>query len=298
MDTPTRASIVTLREISKLSFDKIALQLNLSKSTAHHVFHRTIANAEKDGLKHISKAALKDRPRSGRSEAMSDYDKRRLLRYATKNKANRLKPWFQCALELGMKHSRHTIDKVFREAGYGKYYPRYKPHLSQQAKKTRLQMALSYKKNEEEDPYFWQGCIFTDEMSIEVGLRRGYRLVTRLPDEEWHDHCVVRRYKNYSTIMFWGCIAYNWKGPYHIWEKESAAEKKENDAEVAELAKAAEPEARRIWEAEQAKKTGPRRGRRATFKFKGFTRRGKAGGIDWFRLVLYYINLPWLADRI
>jgi hypothetical protein len=124
-------------------------------------------------------------------------------------------------------------------------------------------------------------------MSIEVGLRRGKQMVTRLPEEEWDDDCIIRRYKNYATVMFWGAIAYNWKGPCHIWTKESAEEKKENDQLAAYLRAEAMPAALKAWEAEQRKKGPNRRGRKAVFRFTGFSRRGKTGGIDWLRLVQF-----------
>lgn len=183
---------------------------------------------------------------------------------------------------MGIKADRKTINKVFEEAGYRRIPPRYKPYLSKEQKSKRLRMALFYKQRERTDPAFWHGVIFTDEMSIEVGLRRGKDLVTRLPNEEWHKDCILRRYKNYSTIMFWGAIGYNWKGPCHIWEKESAKEKKKNDAEVQKMKDKYEPIARAEFE-QWLKKRGKKPGRQPTFKFTAFSRNGKAGGIDWFR---------------
>src|SRR5687768_8015690 len=90
--------------------------------------------------------------------------------------------------------------------------------------------------------------------------------------------------------MFWGAVGYDYKGPCHIWEKESSTEKHENDIEITALKVAAEPAAREAWVQEQIQKDvalaamgKQRQGKKPTFKFTAFLRNGKAGGIDWFR---------------
>lgn len=120
-------------------------------------------------------------------------------------------------------------------------------------------------------------------MSIEVCLRRGYRFVPGLLEED--EDCIVRRYKNYLTVMFRDAITYDWKGPFHIWDKESPVEKKENDKELAAMRAKAEPTAWQAWEAEQQAHVaaGRRRGCKPFFRFTAFARKGKARGIDWFR---------------
>ena len=50
--------------------------------------------------------------------------------------------------------------------------------------------------------------------------------------------------------MFWGYFSYDLKGPCHIWEPETAVERKEADKEVEELNNALEPECRERWERE------------------------------------------------
>jgi hypothetical protein len=41
--------------------------------------------------------------------------------------------------------------------------------------------------------------------------------------------------------MFWGCLLYNKKGPCHIWQEETAAEKKAAQEEINQLNKKREP---------------------------------------------------------
>lgn len=48
--------------------------------------------------------------------------------------------------------------------------------------------------------------------------------------------------------MFWGCFSYDRKGPCHIWEAETAAEKKECTRDLEILNARLEPEKKVEWE--------------------------------------------------
>ncbi len=37
---------------------------------------------------------------------------------------------------------------------------------------------------------------------------------------------IVRHWKGRKEFMWWSCFSWDYKGPYHIWEKETAAEQK------------------------------------------------------------------------
>jgi len=76
-------------------------------------------------------------------------------------------------------------------------------------------------------------------MSIEVGACFGVNLVWREKAEQWHDDCVGTKKKNGTTIMCWGMIGWNWKGPFHIWAKETKEEKAEATRAVGEWNKEA-----------------------------------------------------------
>ena len=51
--------------------------------------------------------------------------------------------------------------------------------------------------------------------------------------------------------MFWGCFSYDYKGPCHVWAKETAAEKKVAIADLAKRNTALEPLAKDLWQIEK-----------------------------------------------
>jgi len=77
-------------------------------------------------------------------------------------------------------------------------------------------------------------------MSIEVGASFGVNLVWREKGEHWHEDCIGTKKKNGITVMCWGMISWNWKGPFHIWAKETKEEKAEAKKGVEEWNKEAE----------------------------------------------------------
>jgi len=72
----------------------------------------------------------------------------------------------------------------------------------------------------------WENIGFTDEMSTEIGAGFGVNTVWREKGERWEDDCVGTKKKHGISIMCWGAIGWNCKGPFHVWLKESK-EKKE-----------------------------------------------------------------------
>ena len=91
-------------------------------------------------------------------------------------------------------------------------------------------------------------------------------------------------------FMFWGCFLYDKKGPCYCWKKETAAEKRACEADLARMNAILEPEAKAVWELE----TGMRRmglrglgGPKPKWKFTVETGKiiisGKKGGITWYR---------------
>jgi hypothetical protein len=67
--------------------------------------------------------------------------------------------------------------------------------------------------------------VFSDEALILVGECRGIQNLSRTPDERYHPDVIERRYNNYSEAMFWGCFSYDYKGPCHIYYKETEEQK-------------------------------------------------------------------------
>ncbi|KAG0136904.1 hypothetical protein HOY82DRAFT_598768 [Tuber indicum] len=79
----------------------------------------------------------------------------------------------------------------------------------------------------------WANWGFTDEMSIVIGDTYGPSYVWRSKDEKWHEDCMGTIKKNVGTsVMCWGMIGWNYKGPFYVWEEESEQEKKEAEEEM------------------------------------------------------------------
>lgn len=121
---------------------------------------------------------------------------------------------------------------MLTEHGYGVFKRTVKPGLTEDAKKARLAWCLERKHWTLED---WKNVIFLDETSVVLGGVRGKRRVWRKKEETYYPHVVVRRWKGRKEFMWWSCFSWDHKGPYHIWEKETAAERKAMQADLKRL---------------------------------------------------------------
>ncbi|RPA94761.1 hypothetical protein L873DRAFT_1644634, partial [Choiromyces venosus 120613-1] len=66
---------------------------------------------------------------------------------------------------------------------------------------------------------------FTDGMAIEIGAGFGAQHVWREKEKRWENDCVESKKKRRISVMCWGAIGWNWKGPFYVWSKESKEEK-------------------------------------------------------------------------
>src|SRR4030095_1908269 len=111
-----------------------------------------------------------------------------------------------------------TLQKYLHQLGYRHCIARRRPFLKDIDKKRRLAYAKKYSSWTEED---WKRVIWTDEMSIKIGLARGTQdWVWRKPDEEWHPDCIDARKKPGNGVMFWGSFRWGCIGPGTFFELE------------------------------------------------------------------------------
>jgi hypothetical protein len=122
-----------------------------------------------------------------------------------------------------------TVWKILKIARYNKVKLIWKLGLTPAMKAVRLKWALDYKDWILED---WKNVIWTDEISVLLGYRRGGYRIWRRKDEAVLKSCIRSRWKGYSEFMFWGAFSYDKKGPMHIWEKEISVEKKAAEKEL------------------------------------------------------------------
>jgi len=75
--------------------------------------------------------------RLGRPPLLSQEAINRMTRLATSSYVYRRKTWMTVAREAGIRASRTTVDRAFREAGLGRYSPRSKPNLTLEIREKR-----------------------------------------------------------------------------------------------------------------------------------------------------------------
>ncbi|KAJ3523873.1 hypothetical protein NMY22_g11245 [Coprinellus aureogranulatus] len=128
----------------------------------------------------------------------------------------RRKPFTEIANELPEDISTSTVRNLLAEEGYHRCVARKVPFLKRYHKLQRLRWARKYKKFTRRD---WRKPIWSDECYIYLGDDRGRVYVTRRPDEEHDENCLVPRFTQSSIrVMVWGCIAKGRKGPLVVLE--------------------------------------------------------------------------------
>ncbi|RPB05353.1 hypothetical protein L873DRAFT_1785580 [Choiromyces venosus 120613-1] len=259
-----RAVIIAFRSLpTPISFKKIREATGVAISTAHDIWQHASANAQEardvtyplDLLNTplllselIQSSNLDSDARSGRPALLSKEDKDRLIAFIKRDFDTRRMQMIDIQREAGFSHvSVTTLLRALKERKVGAYHEEFKPILTAENKKIHLEYC-------KEREYWlparqWADYAFTDEMSIEVGTCFGVNLVWREQGEQWHEDCVGKKKKG-VTVMCWGMIGWNWKGPFHIWAKETRVEKEEATRAVCEWNKEAgrkEDELNAVW---------------------------------------------------
>lgn len=196
-----RSKIRALRTIALWPFRKIADEFELPVSTVFTV---------------CAQPNTPTTNRIGRPRALTEAQREQLIVHATSTQANRRKSLFTIAEELGYRVNERTLRRVFSEQGYHRRIARAKPFLTVNNKVARQEFSDCYQDWSESD---WMKVIWTDECAFNVGGFSGNTWVTRLPAEEYIEDCLVPKFRKLETIMVWGCIFGNQKGPLVIWDK-------------------------------------------------------------------------------
>lgn len=198
-----RSKIRAMRAVALWPFRRISQEFNLPLSTVFSV------------------CAQPNTPttiRSGRPRALTEAQCQALIQHATASQANRRKSLFTIAEELNIHVNERTLRRVFTEQGYHRRVARAKPFLTISNKKACQQFSALYRDWTISD---WNKAIWTDECAFNVGGFAGNTWVTRLPSEEYNEDCLVPKFRKLETIMVWGCIYGDRKGPLVIWDKQN-----------------------------------------------------------------------------
>jgi transposase len=167
---------------------EIATRLGVSQSTVSYTKKRL----QKTGSYH-------SQPRSGRPEALSSRDKRRIARAARKEPFSSISS-LQNTNPTPV--STQPIVRALAEIGIFHYIARKRSHLTKAHKEARLAFALKYHKK-----VTWSKVIFSDETSFLVGGTYGRNFVFRRITETFDERFVSTTNKSRRTIMFWGAIS-------------------------------------------------------------------------------------------
>jgi hypothetical protein len=183
-----RCKIRALRSAALWPFRKIGKEFGVPLSTVYSICQQPFTPA---------------RPRMGRPLILTKPIRLQLIATATSSQANRRKPLMQIAEDIGITVNPRTLRKTFADAGYHRRVARVKPFLSPAAKIKRMNWADNLRGWEVAD---YQKIIWTDECAFNVGGFAGNTWVTRLPEEEYVEDCLVPKFRKLQTIMVWGCI--------------------------------------------------------------------------------------------
>jgi transposase len=193
-----------------------------------------VAGQELDLLDLLLADVLDADKRSGRPKILTEAEKDRLVATVNRDFKTRRMRLVDIRREAGLSHvSDSTVFKALRERGLKACREEFKFILNAETKQIRLvycQERKHWKADKE-----WANTGFTDEMAIEVGGTFGVCLVWREKSEQWADDCVGAKKKQGPSVMCWGFIMWNYKGPFHVWDPETKEEREAASIEIPKL---------------------------------------------------------------
>ena len=154
----------------------------------------------------------------GRPKKLTPDDRKKLIEMATQSAENRRKPFAEIAKLCGITACETVLRRAFEDEGYHRRVARKKPFLNEISKQQRLEWCLAHRQWTVEN---WMRVIWTDEASFAVGGVRGRIWVTRSPEEEYNEDCLVPKFKKLSGLMIWRAFIGIEKGPLVFWDSKN-----------------------------------------------------------------------------
>lgn len=152
------------------------------------------------------------KPRSGRPAKLSERHKRQIVFHITRNHQSRRLSVSSIIRDLQLQVHPNTLKQTLKSLGYNHRIARRRPFLKKLDRKRRLQFAKRHAHLTVDD---WKAYIWSDEMSIKIGMERTTQdWIWRKADEEFHPDCI--NYKKRATgtgMMFWGAFRWGKMGP-------------------------------------------------------------------------------------
>ena len=300
-----RAQVLTLKEHAGLKTEQITAITGIKRAEIFNIVKRAKERGY-DKERPLQDAFFKDATRSGRPPVVTQATADEVKKVVSATRNTRTLTTVDIARRLktstNLYISPMSVWRTLRYTGYRKVKPTKKPGLTVAQRAARLEWCLDHQHWTLED---WKKVLWSDETSVIYGVRRGGERVWRTVYEKSEVTCRRNRWKGFSEFMFWGCFSYDHKGPCHVWQKETAAEKKKAQKDLDRRNALKEATCRADWELNTAfrRKMNLRsqpKGKTPKWRFTEedgrLVRNGKAGGIDWYRyseLILKPKMLPF-----
>ena len=142
--------------------------------------------------------------RTGRPKKLTEADKRQIVLHIRRDSKTRWLSLHQLIKDLQLNALEKTVRNALHDFGYYHKVAKRRPFLKNRDRKCRLQYAKKHKHWTVDD---WRRVIFTDEMSIKVGMERHSRdMVWRKDDEKLHPDCINYRKRPSGVGMMLGRI--------------------------------------------------------------------------------------------
>jgi hypothetical protein len=150
----------------------------------------------------ILKSYIIDGVKSGRSKEIFKDKEEALLAAVRSNRSDREKSSEVLAYEQNISQS--AASRILKSNGLTNVKPTTKPGLTAVMRKIRFEWALAHQhwtlKN-------WKNIIWSDEISVILGHRRGAVRVWRASNEAYNPTVIRRRWKGFSEFMWWSCFS-------------------------------------------------------------------------------------------
>jgi transposase len=188
--------------------------LGLIQGARHSLSEITqITNIPKGSLGNLKKRNTPlNKPRSGRPAKLTDRHKRQIVFHITRNHESRRLSVMSIIRNLQLDVHPDTLKFALKDLGYNHRIARRRPFLKKLDRKRRLQFAKRHAHFTVED---WKAFIWTDEMSVKIGMERTTQdWVWRKAEEEFHPDCINYKKRETGTgMMFWGAFRWGRMGP-------------------------------------------------------------------------------------
>jgi len=168
-------------------------------------------------VRNAIKLPLTPKKRPGRRSKLSSEQIQELIAFIRQSRVTRRMQYYTLAAHFyptwGV--SEDCIRRALKAAGYSRKRALYKPPLTEENKRARLQWALDH---QHWDISQWNQILWSDETWVIGGYKRIY--VTRQHHEALDYTCLVDKIRRRRGQMFWACFNGSNKGPAAFWKKD------------------------------------------------------------------------------